>query len=679
MGKKSSLSSSSATTKQKPRRYFYSTFHVVGAFLMGCCVATVGITIFHFSTLSDLHDGSVNSVLSSSSSSLALVHHTPGNVAKSHSKTANDANNANNANNNNNNNNNSSSNSKQKQKLASNHDNLVHPVAGLDCSEHDGPMDADFAKEMVYWRDIAGDNSWKSPFLQNNNNNNNNNSNNKNQQNKRQYLTFEPDGGGWNNIRMSMETVLTLALAMGRVLVLPPSQKMYLLGKTTFNFADFFPLQELAEEHASAGFEIITTEQFLIETMGSTTNQQTQTVSYPPENKKTAWDGDTSGIKTKLAPWIRSIATMPDWDPSKCIAAFPKSTDPQDTALLRQEFNDVLAEQDGLFASNRAYPHYLNKPIPVTAASKDRLREFLAERKQLCVYDTKLQNAPIIHFHGKANKSEEKQGGRLLVHFYAFLFFQDYHTDLWMKRFVRDHVRYIDNIQCAAARIVHKLRTIAINDNDNVNNNNNNNAFDSFHIRRGDFQYKNTRVDASVIVDRSKDVIEKGRVVYVGTDERNKNFFQPLRDQGWKVFFLDDFLDEVGASIDPHYYGMIDQLVVSRGERFFGCWFSTFTGYIMRLRGYHSQSRAESILLRQELQNQNQNQIRPENDNGNGNGGGPDATAIATAEAFAQGKLPNSYYYALEESKTKMHDYWPIKKSFYAREFPASWRQLDVK
>jgi hypothetical protein len=37
------------------------------------------------------------------------------------------------------------------------------------------------------------------------------------------------------------------------------------------------------------------------------------------------------------------------------------------------------------------------------------------------------------------------------VHFYAFLFFEDWHTDLWVKRFVRDHLRYLDEIQCAAA------------------------------------------------------------------------------------------------------------------------------------------------------------------------------------------------------------------------------------
>jgi len=565
--------------------------------LLGCCFATAAVTFFHFSTLSTLHDVSV------ASSSSVMVHH-PLNVAKKHQENAKRKNKPNSE--------------AEEQKLAANHNNLVHAVAGLRCDEHEGPIEVDDAKEMVYWRDKPSDSSWMSPFKSNE---------------KRQYLSFEPDGGGWNNIRMSMETVLTLALAMGRVLVLPPSQKMYLLGKTTFNFADFFPLQELAKENA--GLEIITMEQFLEETMGKTINIKTQEISYPPDNKKTAWDGDTMGIKKDLSPWIRSIAFLPDWNPNKCIAAFPKSSDPQDAILLQQNFDEILAEDDGKFASKTAYMNFVNKPTPVDAPTKDRLREFISERKKLCIYDSAHQEAQIIHFHGKA-KLEEESGGRLLVHFYAFLFFQDWKTDLWMKRFVRDHLRYIDNIQCAAARVVHKLRTEY------------GGHFDSFHIRRGDFQYKNTRVDASTIVSRARDVIEEGKVVYIGTDERDKNFFKPLvEDAGWNIFFLDDFLDVIGTNINPTYYGMIDQLVVSRGDRFFGCWFSTFTGYIMRLRGYHSQREISD--------------------------GGPNA------EAFGEGRLPNSYYYAIEDSKTKMHDYWPVKPAFYAREFPVSWRGLDVE
>jgi hypothetical protein len=55
---------------------------------------------------------------------------------------------------------------------------------------------------------------------------------------------------------MAMETVLGLAIAMGRTLVLPPDQRMYLLGKgrgnqkTEFGFADFFDFKHMDAENA---------------------------------------------------------------------------------------------------------------------------------------------------------------------------------------------------------------------------------------------------------------------------------------------------------------------------------------------------------------------------------------------------------------------------------------------
>ncbi len=67
------------------------------------------------------------------------------------------------------------------------------------------------------------------------------------------YVTFEPDVGGWNNIRMQMETVLIFAAATGRTLVLPPDQPMYLLNKgkghqNEHHFADFFPFDEMVHD-----------------------------------------------------------------------------------------------------------------------------------------------------------------------------------------------------------------------------------------------------------------------------------------------------------------------------------------------------------------------------------------------------------------------------------------------
>jgi hypothetical protein len=162
-------------------------------------------------------------------------------------------------------------------------------------------------------------------------------------------------------------------------------------------------------------------------------------------------------------------------------------------------------------------------------------------------------------------------------------------------------------------------------------------------------QYKKTRVSAEELVAAAEKEIPKGRTVYIGTDERHKEFFDPLKEHGWNILFLDDFQDLLG-DINPNYYGMIDQLITSRAHTFFGCWFSTFTGYITRLRGYHSQ--ADLIGMSEDDPN---------------------------AKAFKDGKLPHSYYYALAEHKNKLHDYWPIKKAFYAREFPSSWLNLEYE
>jgi GDP-fucose protein O-fucosyltransferase len=104
---------------------------------------------------------------------------------------------------------------------------------------------------------------------------------------------------------------------------------------------------------------------------------------------------------------------------------------------------------------------------------------------------------------------------------------------------------------------------------------NQNGAFDAFHIRRGDFQYKSTRVDANQILKMAQKKIAEGSTVFIATDERDKSFFQPLRDH-YDVVFLDDFHDEALIGINTNFYGMIDQLVTTRSRVFYGCWFSTY-------------------------------------------------------------------------------------------------------
>lgn len=57
---------------------------------------------------------------------------------------------------------------------------------------------------------------------------------------------------------------------------------------------------------------------------------------------------------------------------------------------------------------------------------------------------------------------------------------------------------------------------------------------------------------------------------------------------GWKIRFLRDYLKQgLLKDVNPNVHGMVESIVCSRAKVFAGTYFSTFTGYIHRLRGYH--------------------------------------------------------------------------------------------
>lgn len=132
---------------------------------------------------------------------------------------------------------------------------------------------------------------------------------------------------------------------------------------------------------------------------------------------------------------------------------------------------------------------------------------------------------------------------------------------------MRDRLRYRDEVQCAAARVVAALRKHARRRN---GDNNPDGAYDSFHIRRGDLirQYKMNEVSAEDIYRNSKEELVANATVFIATDERNRSFFEPLASR-YDVVYLSDFRGEL-AGIDETYYGLIDALVASRGRLFFG-------------------------------------------------------------------------------------------------------------
>jgi hypothetical protein len=493
-----------------------------------------------------------------------------------------------------------------------------HKLAGLQCNElYGGPTnDTNVEKEMSYWLDIPSDATYRSPFMDSSN---------------ERYLTFEPDHGGWNNIRMAMETAVVMSHAMGRTLVLPPEQRFYLLNKnsatkndanaqqqqhkTEFDFGDFFHLDSIALEHV--GFNIITTEEFLhrLGSQGKLLNIHTQ----QPE----IWNEDEQSTPQSVKEYLTKVGINPMWDPMKCIASIPATVGEDAILELQIAHSNIMTE-----ATNghlRTIEEYINHPTSTNGTIQARMREMLVDRDELCIYTTQLQQAQVLYF-------PVAKGTRLLTHFYAFIFFANWTVDLWSKRFVRDHLRYIDEIICAAGRIVEAVRLRS----SNKGNGDGGGMFDSMHIRRGDFQYKKTRLSAPELLERSKGKLHPGGVVYIATDERDKSFFDPFRLE-YDIVFLDDY-KHVLHGINENYYGMLDQLVASKGRVFIGTFFSTLSGYINRMRGYY--------MTKHKI------------------------------DGYLEGVM-ESYYFTPDDRVNQMRQYMAVKKPIYMREFPISWRDID--
>ena len=172
-------------------------------------------------------------------------------------------------------------------------------------------------------------------------------------------------------------------------------------------------------------------------------------------------------------------------------------------------------------------------------------------------------------------------------------------------------------------------------------------SFDTMHIRRGDFGtfYEQTKLSAEELyAENVAPVIKENRTVFIATDERDFSWFDPLKEH-YNLLFLKDF-EYLFPDLNPNYYGMLDQLIASMGDVFFGTYYSTFTGYINRMRGYHSQNK----------------------------------------KAYGhQVGMIDSYYIKLKKLKLGYNDnesslmrtYSAVEPPFWSREFPVCWRDID--
>lgn len=378
----------------------------------------------------------------------------------------------------------------------------------------------------------------------------------------RRYVVFQPDLGGWNNIRMALEVVIVLAKVTGRILVLPPGAYLYLLvlnrksGQNKSGMEDYFDFSRL---RAGNGLETITMEEFLA------------TVALPGDLSLPLPGNNTKLAKAPLWAYLEKACEPRLWQPGKAYIGFNLTS--HGSPYITADSKDGH-EHLGDFSST----------------DSQRIEEFsLKGVRKLWPYDASLHVQKALYFPGH-------EDNRLLTHFYSYLFFAEQAEDHKIKRFVRDRLRYHDEIFCVASRIIEKL---LLGQADAVNASlahpvaGSTDAIDAqyiaFHIRRGDFQQKHTRLPAEEIVQLTNALVpdRAQRIAYISTDEGNRSFFAPFFREYRAVYFLSDLQAGSGIEkVNQNFVGMIEQVVCAGAHTFIGTPLSTFTAYITRMRGY---------------------------------------------------------------------------------------------
>lgn len=136
--------------------------------------------------------------------------------------------------------------------------------------------------EIIYWKRVPDDDTYESPITPHH------------KDHSEKYITFEYDHGGWNNVRMGIESLVVFAHAVGRTIVFPPQQQLYLLGKkhqdkddkephNVMGFEDFYDI-DLLKSHK--GLHAMEMKDFLIKEACS---GQLKGGKLPPDNSSESY------------------------------------------------------------------------------------------------------------------------------------------------------------------------------------------------------------------------------------------------------------------------------------------------------------------------------------------------------------------------------------------------------
>lgn len=343
------------------------------------------------------------------------------------------------------------------------------------------------------------------------------------------YVTFEPDVGGFNNMRMAFETFVLFALATGRTLVLPDKYPLRLSKEEValHGLSDFYDVSAW-----KAYVDVIPMQEFL--------EKENMTGLFTDEERR-ACNASTFQERAPFWEVIRRAIDVFPVGPEDHVVAFGLP----ENITTREELLEYRPTFE-LFSQGRQLLPY----GPELHAKKDAaFRE--RDRGETAVPGSFLRPPVFRRFEGwpiyeaVCPRSHALQGRDFLP----------------------------------AAKVVDLLH---------ADGGDGGQVYDAIHIRRNDFQgqFHETNFIAQEIFQQVEDVIAPGSLVYVVTDESNTAYFDSVRDR-YRLRFLHDFYEAAELKdMESDVTGMVEQVIASGARVYVGTYFSTFTSYVTRLRGY---------------------------------------------------------------------------------------------
>ena len=397
------------------------------------------------------------------------------------------------------------------------------------------------------------------------------------------YLTVETDAGGFNNIRQAFELSVVYAALTGRTLVFPPPAGWYLLdfgpmkrGKArkklrgsreephrelTTDFFEIFDEADMRRVLPTTG--IITFEEFM--------RREGATLRMPVDDIKDRWH--QSGTHVKWQQWMRGEKGPHHFHGAGAALGEPQAAG-QIQVMAWSPLGVCLVWPDAASVSQ-------GRRSGDSAGSCPGSR-----RKQS--YTKKYRDALVMHQPSRNSVPNWRYLGQMAT----IGEFSTKAAHLYYRRLVREGIHYVPAIFEAAAEAVARMGGFT--------------RFFSAHVRRNELQYKQVFKTGEQSYRNIEHLLTPGEPIYMATDENDPNFFRTFEEHGHTVTKWKDLFDvrdgvahfppgssRAGQKVNPKHEGMIEQCICAAGRVFVGTQHSTFSAFIIRLRGFFKIPHAE--------------------------------------------------------------------------------------